>query len=517
MSSVIKSIPTSWRITTLDHICEILDFKRIPINSKERNERIANKKSNELYPYYGATGEVGTIDGFLFEGEHLLLGEDGAPFFDHTKDTAYIVSGKFWVNNHAHILKAFISNKYLCHYLNQFDFTESVTGTTRLKLNQASLKEIPIRFAPENEQHRIVAKIEELFSELDKGVESLKQAREQLKVYRQALLKHAFEGKLTEQWRKENADKLETADQLLERIKHEREARYQQQLEEWKAAIEQWEKDGKVGKRPSKPSAYKLIEAQKNNYNISKNIPADWKEVSLGEIILDGPTNGYSPISGNDARGSFSLKLTATTSCKMILSEKTVKRLYETIPTESKYWLEPGDLLVQRANTIEYLGAAAIYDGEQQKYIYPDLMMRVRFGNNIITKFVWLYLNAHQARAFFQANATGIAGSMPKISGSILKSTPLPLPAEDEIRQIVEQLEAKLTIISSTEDELALQIQKSEALRQSILNKAFSGQLVPQDPNDEPASALLKRIAREKAEAAATAKKSRGVKKSQKI
>lgn len=99
-----------------------------------------------------------------------------------------------------------------------------------------------ICFPTLQEQLRIVAKIEELFSELDKGIESLKQAREQLKVYRQALLKHAFEGKLTEQWRKENADKLETAEQLLERIKHEREARYQQQLEEWKD-----------GKKPSKP------------------------------------------------------------------------------------------------------------------------------------------------------------------------------------------------------------------------------------------------------------------------
>ncbi len=113
---------------------------------------------------------------------------------------------------------------------------------------------------PSNEQHRIVAKIEELFSELDKGIESLKTAREQLKVYRQALLKHAFEGKLTEQWRKDNADKLETADQLLERIKQEREVRYQQQMEEWKAAIKQWEADGKEGKKPRKPTKLKDIQ-----------------------------------------------------------------------------------------------------------------------------------------------------------------------------------------------------------------------------------------------------------------
>ena len=88
---------------------------------------------------------------------------------------------------------------------------------------------------PLNEQHRIVAKIEELFSELDKGIENLKTAREQLKVYRQALLKHAFEGKLTAQWRAANPDKLETAAALLARIQTEREQRYQQQLQQWQA------------------------------------------------------------------------------------------------------------------------------------------------------------------------------------------------------------------------------------------------------------------------------------------
>ena len=92
-----------------------------------------------------------------------------------------------------------------------------------------------------------------MFSEIDKGVESLEKAREQLKIYRQAVLKHAFEGKLTARWRQENPDKLEKPEQLLARIKHEREARYEQQLEDWKAAVKTWEKSGKSGKKPTKP------------------------------------------------------------------------------------------------------------------------------------------------------------------------------------------------------------------------------------------------------------------------
>ena len=94
--------------------------------------------------------------------------------------------------------------------------------------------------APTATQHRIVAKIEELFSALDKGVECLKTARSQLNVYRQAVLKHAFEGKLTAQWREENKDKLERPEQLLARIKRERETRYERKLKEWKDAVKEW-------------------------------------------------------------------------------------------------------------------------------------------------------------------------------------------------------------------------------------------------------------------------------------
>ena len=118
------------------------------------------------------------------------------------------------------------------------DYVSALSAGVNINnLRREHIEGVPLPVAPLNEQCRIVAKIEELFSELDKGVESLKTARTQLKVYRQALLKHAFEGKLTAQWREENKDKLEKPEQLLARIKQEREARYEQQLQEWKAAV----------------------------------------------------------------------------------------------------------------------------------------------------------------------------------------------------------------------------------------------------------------------------------------
>lgn len=176
----------------LEQAADILDSYRKPVNSKERLNLIKGKPLDELFPYYGATGQVGWIDSFLTDGEYILLGEDGAPFLNPYAEKAYIIYGKTWVNNHAHILRSKTNNEFLCYYLNYFNYKNYVSGTTRLKLTQTQMRKIPIPNIPSDEQSRIVAHIEELFSELDKVVGTLKTTKEQLEVYRQAVLKDAF-------------------------------------------------------------------------------------------------------------------------------------------------------------------------------------------------------------------------------------------------------------------------------------------------------------------------------------
>lgn len=176
----------------LEQAADILDSYRKPVNNKERLNLIKGKPLDELFPYYGATGQVGWIDSFLTDGEYILLGEDGAPFLNPYAEKAYIIYGKTWVNNHAHILRSKTNNEFLCYYLNYFNYKNYVSGTTRLKLTQAQMRKIPIPNIPSDEQSRIVAHIEELFSELDKVVGTLKTTKEQLEVYRQAVLKDAF-------------------------------------------------------------------------------------------------------------------------------------------------------------------------------------------------------------------------------------------------------------------------------------------------------------------------------------
>jgi type I restriction enzyme S subunit len=170
-------------------------------------------------------------------------------------------------------------------------------------------------------------------------------------------------------------------------------------------------------------------------------VPRGWRHVRLDEIAVDGPTNGYSPPSAPDAQGTLSLKLSATTQGHLVLNANTIKHLYEEIPVGSWAWLQPGDLLVQRSNTAELVGTAAIYDGPANKFIYPDLMMRLRFADDITTRWVWRYMNSAYGRQFMGSMAAGAAGSMPKISGAKLKAMPIPLPQLAERRRLVEILD----------------------------------------------------------------------------
>ena len=166
-------LPEGWAACRLEQVADILDNLRKPINSSERDSRIRNRQIDELYPYYGATGQVGLIDDYIINGNYLLLGEDGAPFLDKNAIKAYSINGKSWVNNHAHILSPKIDFEFLQYSLNQIDYSEYVNGSTRLKLTQTDMRSIKIMLPPLAEQKRIKSKIQTLFSQLDLMMESL--------------------------------------------------------------------------------------------------------------------------------------------------------------------------------------------------------------------------------------------------------------------------------------------------------------------------------------------------------
>lgn len=195
-------VPENWCWTyLLNGFAECKDGNRKPINASERAEREGD------IPYYGATGQAGWIDDYLTDEQLVLLGEDGAPFLELLKDKAYLIEGKAWVNNHAHIIKSHygeVGNKYILHYLNVFNFHGYVNGTTRLKLTQASMRTIPVPLPPLAEQKRIVEQIESLFAKLDEAKEKALSVVESFELRKKAIYKKAFEGDLTNSWRAEN-------------------------------------------------------------------------------------------------------------------------------------------------------------------------------------------------------------------------------------------------------------------------------------------------------------------------
>lgn len=185
-------LPKGWKWEPLGEIMLNYDGKRVPL-SKEVREKRKGK-----YRYYGATEIVDYIDDFLFDGEYLLIGEDGANLVSKSRPLAFIVEGKFWVNNHAHILQAKgnISLKYVCNYFNSLNLAQYVTGSAQPKLTQANMNKISIPFCPPEEQHRIVDEIERRLSVADKLEETITASLHQSETLRQSILKKAFEGGL---------------------------------------------------------------------------------------------------------------------------------------------------------------------------------------------------------------------------------------------------------------------------------------------------------------------------------
>ncbi|MCH8569295.1 MAG: restriction endonuclease subunit S [Balneolales bacterium] len=507
-----NNIPETWIDVVLTDVAYIEDHLRKPINSAERQSRIEGKSISSLFPYYGATGQVGLIDSYLTDGDYVLIGEDGAPFFDPFRNKAYEIKGKTWVNNHAHILKAnkFFSQKYLLHYLNQFDYKDYVSGTTRLKLTKGSLERFPLPLPPLNEQHRIVSKIEELFSELDNGVANLKLAQNQLKVYRQALLKYAFEGKLTEQWRKENNP--EPAEKLLERIKEERQNRYQQELKDWKAAVKAWEKDGKIGRKPGKPKALKEPSPlSKSDLSSLPTLPETSFWLRVGDLTL---RTEYGSSAKSQKTGKIPvLRMGNIQNWRFDWSDLVYTSNKEEI---RQYLLKYNDVLFNRTNSPELVGKTAIYKGEQPA-IFAGYLIRINQIETLCNAdYLTYFLNSQTAKNHGQFVKTdGVNQS--NINGEKLKNYPFPYSSLSEQNAIVEQLESQYSIIDNLEKTIESGLKKSEALRQSILKKAFQGKLVPQDPNDEPASELLKRIQAEKKKYLEEQKQQKKKKKSAKI
>lgn len=415
-------VPANWCWTYLKNVSDCLDNFRKPINANERNARLGD------VPYYGATGQVGWIDDYLTNEELVLLGEDGAPFLDLLKNKAYLINGKAWVNNHAHILRSkfgTMGNRLLIEYLNSFDFTGFVTGTTRLKLTQASMNKIIIPLVPLAEQQRIVERIESLFAKLDEAKENMQNVLEGFETRKAAILHKAFTGELTAKWRKQHGVSMDT-----------------------------WE-EKKLGDVTDILSSKRIY---KNEY-VNEGIP-----FFRSSEIVDLYEYGY-------------------TEPKFFIS----KDRYDEI--NKKYGVpEVGDLLVTSVGTI---GKTWIVD--ERKFYYKDgNITQVKKNSSINMKYLNYFICSENFKKQVSDTVAGTAYNALTIIKfkNILISIPT-LPEQTEIVRIIDGLLAKEQQANElSENALA----KIDLIKKAILARAFRGELGTNNPADEPAVELLKRM-----------------------
>jgi type I restriction enzyme, S subunit len=491
LHQALKSYPFEWSNSKLEDLVTILDGKRVPINNTERQNRIEGKPDSALFPYYGATGEVGKIDDYIFDEELVALGEDGVPFLDVKKSKAYMLYGKTWVNNHAHVLKAIegiTTNKFILNYLNQFDYYNYVNGGTRLKLTQANMRKIPIPLPPLAEQQQIAAKLDELLAQVDNLKTRLDNIPKILKRFRQSVLAAAVSGKLTEDWREKNT--CSSLDSFINNIEVER-------------------------------IYLKSQKKLKRNFGITaqaeplyESIPATWRWVCFDQIS-ENTDNALKA----GPFGSALKKIDCTETGYKVYGQEQVIAGDESLITyfinQAKFddlkscKVKSGDILISLVGTI---GKILVLTDKSEPGIINPRLVKLSLNNKISRDFIRYYLNSPIAMDFFKGFSHG--GTMEILNLGVLRQLPISLPPIEEQTEIVARVEQLFAYADQIEQRVKDAQSRVNHLTQAILSKAFRGELTAdwraQNPElisgENSAEALLARIKSEREQTQAVKK-----------
>ena len=201
------------------------------------------------------------------------------------------------------------------------------------------------------------------------------------------------------------------------------------------------------------------------------SIPSHWVWQSLDQLITEGPQNGLSPKKTNNVDMPKAITLTATT--RGAFNGQHYKHVNVDSSAAAPYWLDPGDLLFQRGNTRDYVGIAAVYDGPPKKFLFPDLIMRVKVSRHMSNRYVHLWCISPFARHYMSTNAIGAQQTMPKINQRVLKSTPVAVPPIDEQYRIVATVEGLMTLCDELENSLMNATTVGQRVLESLLREAL--------------------------------------------
>lgn len=339
----------------------------------------------------------------------------------------------------------------------------------------AKFVEIPIPLPPLDEQHRIVAQIDRLMARCD-ALENLRNEREKKRLATHSaalsqLIDTAGSRSTNDAWAfitqhfgdlysvKENVTELRKA--IL-------------QLAVRGRLTDQKDKDGSATETLAKVASERRhlkIQESPNPIHDPKplgyEIPGNWEWRCLGDLLVSGPTNGFSPRAVDYETPVRSLTLSATTSG--IFKGEHAKFIADEILPDSDLWLRDGDILVQRGNTLEYVGVPAIYRGEPNCYIYPDLMMKLRVSSELDTDFLYFAMSSEPGRNFLRERASGTSGTMPKINQKTLMSLPIPIPPIQEQHRIVAKLDRLMSLCTTLDEKIEAAANQQTALLNALM------------------------------------------------
>ncbi len=349
------------------------------------------------------------------------------------------------------------------------------------------------------QQTRIVEKLEELLSDLDAGVAELKAAQKKLAQYRQSLLKAAVEGTLTAEWRKQNTP-VETGAQLLQRILAKRRAR-------WEA--KQLAKFSEQGKPPPKDWQKKYPEPVQPDTTGLPELPEGWVWAS-GEQLCEFITKGTTPPKDLDSGGQKPIPFLRVTNLTDRGELDLADKVFVSVETHQGFLARsvvyPNDVLMNIVGPP--LGQVAVVPSTFPEWNINQAIAIFRAVEGVLPGFVCRYLLSPVAQQWLKSRSKTTAGQT-NLTLEVCRNLPFPLPPKSEQQSLLDIIEMAMSSLVSQEQAIQHALKQSTAQRQNILRAAFAGQLVPQDPSDEPASVLLERIRAERA-ATACMKKPRG-------
>ena len=471
-----RDIPASWAVARLGEI--------LPLSyGKGLVEK--NRVQTGDFPVFGSAGIVGYHNQPLIRGPTLIVGRKGTVGAVHfSSGPCWPIDTTFFVEPTPSTSLAFFNYLLIATDLAGMDRSTAIPG-----LSRSDYDEIEVPLPPLPEQRRIVAEIEKHFTRLDASIAALKRVHANLKRYRASVLKSACEGKLVpteaELTRSEGRD-YEPADLLLDRIVTERRAQWESQ-----------EKRRGKYKEPAAPDTSNL-----------PDLPEGWVWAVLAQIsdLKGGATKGRRYRPGELLTEVPYLRVANVQRGYLDLSE--IKMIKVAHDVADQLELVPGDILFTEGGDRDKLGRGWVWKGEIDGCIHQNHVFRARLLlSEMHPEFVSWWGNSF-GQAFFEQSGKQTT-NLASINLSVLSGFPVPLPPLSEQRRIVAEVERRLSVIQQAEAAVETSMIRAERLRQSILKQAFSGKLVPQDPNDEPASVLLERIRAEREAAEAAAKSQR--------